>query len=88
MLSNLLLARLTPYAHGIIGDHQCGFEEIRQLLIIYSAFIKYLRKMGTNKAMYKLFIDFTTTYSSVKSEVLYNVLLESGITMEPVRLIN
>jgi hypothetical protein len=25
VLSNILLARLTPYADEIIGDHQCGF---------------------------------------------------------------
>jgi sorting nexin-29 len=24
-LSNILLARLTPYTDEIIGDHQCGF---------------------------------------------------------------
>jgi hypothetical protein len=26
ILSNILLARLTPYADEIIGDHQCGFR--------------------------------------------------------------
>jgi hypothetical protein len=26
ILSNTLLARLTPYADEIIGDHQCGFQ--------------------------------------------------------------
>jgi len=25
ILSNILLSRLTPYAEGIFGDHQCGF---------------------------------------------------------------
>jgi hypothetical protein len=25
-LSNILLARLTPYVNEIIGDHQCGFR--------------------------------------------------------------
>jgi hypothetical protein len=29
ILSNILLARLTPYAHGIIGDYQCGFRRNR-----------------------------------------------------------
>jgi len=29
MLSNILLARLTPYAEEIIGDHQCGFRRSR-----------------------------------------------------------
>jgi hypothetical protein len=29
ILSNILLARLTPYADEIIGDHQCGFRHNR-----------------------------------------------------------
>ena len=29
IISNILLSRLTPYAEGIIGDHQCGFRRIR-----------------------------------------------------------
>jgi hypothetical protein len=26
ILTNILLARLTPYADEIMGDHQCGFR--------------------------------------------------------------
>jgi hypothetical protein len=37
---------LTPYAEEIIGDHHGYFDAARQLLIIYSAFVKYLRKDG------------------------------------------
>jgi hypothetical protein len=29
ILSNILLARLTPYVNGITGDHQCGFRRNR-----------------------------------------------------------
>jgi len=46
ILSNILMSRLTPYGEEIIGDHQCGFRPAGQLLIIYSAFVKYLRKNG------------------------------------------
>jgi hypothetical protein len=35
-----MLSRLTPYAEKITGD----FDTTGQLLIIYSAFIKYLRE--------------------------------------------
>jgi hypothetical protein len=46
MLHNILLSLLTPYAEEIIADHQGGFLCNRLLLTIYSAFVKYLRKMG------------------------------------------
>ena len=42
ILSNILLSRLTPHAKEIIGD--C--DSTGQVLITYSAFIKYLRKNG------------------------------------------
>jgi hypothetical protein len=32
ILSNILLARLTPYVNEIIGDHQCGFRRNRSTM--------------------------------------------------------
>jgi hypothetical protein len=29
-----------------VGDHQCGFDVIHQLLIRYSTFVRYWRKSG------------------------------------------
>ena len=46
ILSNILLSRLIPYAEEIIGDHHVDSDAIGQLLIIYSVFVKYLRKNG------------------------------------------
>jgi hypothetical protein len=46
ILSEILLSRLTPYAEEIIGDHKVDFDAAGQLLIMYSAFIKYLRRNG------------------------------------------
>jgi hypothetical protein len=45
MLSNIL-SRLSPCVDEIIGNHQCGFRHINQLLIRFSAFVRYWRKMG------------------------------------------
>jgi len=44
ILSKILLSRLTSYAEGNIGDHQCGFIRNRSILIVYSTFVKYSRK--------------------------------------------
>jgi len=64
------------------------FDATGQLLIIYSAFIKYLKeKQEYNEAVHQLFIDFKKSYDSFKREFLYNILVEFGIPMKRVRLI-
>jgi len=64
------------------------FKAKGQLLIIYSEFIKYLSKNGEyNEAVHQHFIDLKKAYDSVRSEVLYNILIEFGIPMKMVRLI-
>ena len=51
-----------------------------QLLIVYSAFVKYLKKKWEyNEAVHQLFIDFKKAYDSVKTEVLNNILIEFGV---------
>jgi len=46
ILSNILFSRLIPYAKEIIGDHRVALDVTGRLMIIYSAFAKYLRKNG------------------------------------------
>ena len=69
-----------------MGIINVDFDAAGQLLIIYSAFIKYLRKNG-NEAVHQLFIDFKKAYDSGRREVLFNILIEFGIPMKLVRLI-
>jgi hypothetical protein len=65
-----------------------GFNITGQLLIIYCAFVKYLRKNGnTIKAEHQLFIDFKKAYDLVSMEVLYNILIEFDIPLKLGRLI-
>jgi len=65
-----------------------NFNTTGQLLIIYFAFVKYLRKKWeNNEAVHHLFLDFKQVFDSVTREVLYNILIESGIPMKLVRLI-
>ena len=64
-----------------------GFDTTSQLLIIYSAFIKYLKKKKWeyNETVHHLFIDFKKAYDSVRREVLYSIHIEYGIPMKLVR---
>jgi hypothetical protein len=59
ILLNILLARLTPYADGIIGDHQCGFRRNRSMTdqIFYIRQILE-KKWEYNGMVHQLFIDF------------------------------
>jgi hypothetical protein len=88
ILSNILLARLTPYVNEIIGDHQCGFRRNRSTMdqIFYIRQILQ-KKWEYNGTVHQLFIDFKKAYDSVKREVLYSILLECGIPKKLVRLI-
>ena len=46
------------------------------------------RKWEYNEAGHQLFIDFNNDYSSIRREVLYNILIKIGIPMKLVRLKN
>jgi hypothetical protein len=63
------------------------FDVTGQLLIIYSAFVKYLRKDGNTMRQCISYLDFKTGYDSVRREVFCNILIEFGIPMKLVRLI-
>jgi hypothetical protein len=58
-----------------------------QLLIRYSAFIRYWRKWKYNGAVHQLFIDFEKAYNSVRREISYNIVIKFATSMKLVRLI-
>jgi len=63
-----------------LGIISVDFDITGQLLIIYSAFVKYLRRKWENsEVLHQLFTDFNKVYNSVRREVLYNIFIESGI---------
>ena len=71
-----------------LGIISVDFDATVQLLIIYSAFIKYLRKNGNKmRQCISYLIDFKKAYCSVRREVLYNILVESGTPVKLVMLI-
>jgi hypothetical protein len=63
ILSNILLARLTPHVSEIIGDRQCGFRRNRsttdQIFYIRQILEK---KWEFNGTVHQLFIDFKKAY--------------------------
>jgi hypothetical protein len=87
ILSNVLLARLTPYSREITGDDLYGFCHNRyttnQIFYICQILEK---KLGYNGAVHQLFIDYKNICYSVK-RVLYSILLEFGIPKKLFRLI-
>jgi len=71
-----------------LGIINVDLDAAGHLLIIYSAFIKYLRKKWEyNEAVHQMSIDFKKAYDSVRREVLYNILTEFGVPMKQLRLI-
>jgi hypothetical protein len=88
ILSHIPLARPTPRADEITGDHQCGFRRNRsttdQIFCIRQILEKKWQYNGT---VHQLFIYFKTAYDSVRREVLYNTLIEFGIPRKLVGLI-
>jgi hypothetical protein len=52
MLSNTLLSRLSPYVDEIIGIINVGSIVVDQLLIRFSAFVRYWRKNGSTMRQY------------------------------------
>jgi sorting nexin-29 len=72
----------------LCGDHQCGFRRNRsttdQIFYIRQILEKKWKYNGT---VHQLFIDFKKAYDSVRSEVLYNILIEFGIPRKLVGLI-
>ena len=67
-----------------MGIINVAFNATGSLLIIYSAFAKYLKKNGNTV---KKFISFKKAYDSVRREVLLKILIEFGISGKLVRLI-
>jgi hypothetical protein len=71
----------------LLGIITVDFNMTVQLLIMYSMFVKYLRKKWEYiEAVHQLFIAFKKAYS-LRREVLYDILVEFGISMKLAKLI-
>jgi hypothetical protein len=70
----------------LLGIFSVRFDVTAQLLIRFSAFLRYWRKWEYNDTVHQLFITLKKSYDSVRREVLYNILIEFGVPTKLVRL--
>jgi hypothetical protein len=87
ILSRRLLSRSNQYSEQkLLVIISVDFDATGQLLIVYTAYVKYLRKNFTVE-VHQLFIDFKKDCDSVRKVVLHNILIEFSIPMNLLRLI-
>ena len=67
ILSNILLLSLTPYAEGIIANHQCGLRRNRSTTDHIFCIRQILEKNREyNETVHQLLIEFKKAYDSVR----------------------
>jgi hypothetical protein len=88
ILLNILLSRLNRYIDEIIGNHQCGLRRSRlttdQIFYIRQILVK---KYEFEETVHQLFTYFKKAYDSVRTEVLYNILIEFWVPLKLFRMI-
>jgi hypothetical protein len=88
ILSTILLSELTPYVGKSVRCHQyacqCNRSTTDQIFCIHQIL---KQKWEYNRTVHQLFLDSETVYASVQREILYNILMESGIPTKLIRLI-
>ena len=87
ILSNILFARIAPFAENIIGNYQCGFRKNRSTTNQIFTLRQILEKTKEFCIeTHNLFIDFKSAYDTIKSDQLYNARSEFNILNKLIRL--
>jgi hypothetical protein len=68
---------LTNFVVYVTNSVTNGFIPFVQCKLTFSTL-----KWEYNGTVHQLFVDFKKTYDSVSREVLYNILIGSGVTMK------
>jgi len=87
ILSNILFARILPFAENTIGNYQSGFQKNRSTtnqIFMLRQISEKTKEFGIEK--HHLFIDFKSTYDTIKTDQLYNAMSEFSIPKKPIRL--
>jgi sorting nexin-29 len=85
MLSNILFARISPFAENIIGNYQCDFWKNR-CMINQMFTLRQILEKEFGIQTHHVFIDFKSAYDTVKGEQLYTAMSEVTIPNKSIRL--
>jgi hypothetical protein len=79
--------RISPLVENIIGNYQCGFRKNRSKINQIFTLRKILEKTKEfSIETHHLFIDFRSSYDTIKREQLYNAMSEFNIPNKLIRL--
>ena len=87
ILSNILFARISPFAENITGNYQCGFRKNKSTktqIFTLRQILEKTKDFGIET--HHLFIDFRSAYDTTKREQLYNAMSELNIPNKLIRL--
>jgi len=88
VLSNVIYAKILPYAEHLVGEYQSGFKPNRstidQIFIIRQLLEKAWEQ---NISVHQLFVDFKQAYDTVNRTALYGILRRLGIPQKLINLI-
>jgi hypothetical protein len=87
ILSSILLSNLTPYEEELLRNIRLDFGATNQLLVIYSGFVKCLKKKGRKRRSTSDIYTPQERLCFTEEGILYNTLVLFGIPMKLVRLI-
>jgi sorting nexin-29 len=87
ILSNILFARISPFAENIIGNYQCGFRKNRSTtnqIFTLRQILEKMKEFGIET--HHLFIDFKSASDTIERGQLYNAMSEFNIPNKLIRL--
>jgi len=87
ILSNILFARISPFAENIIGNYQCGFRKngsTTNQIFTLRQILEKAKEFGIETR--HLFIDFKSAYDTIKRGQLCNAVSKFNIPNKLKRL--
>ena len=86
-MSNILFARISPFAENTIGNYQFGFRKNRSTtneIFTLRQILEKSKEFGIET--HHLFIDFKSAYDTIKRDQLYKAMSEFNIPNKLIKL--